>query len=262
MSYNLANKIAIVTGGLTGIGLATTIKLLKQGSKVIVGDFLHEHEIDTVLNHIHKQVPENNRNIKFLRINIANYQDNVNLVDFALDEYLDLHYVVTNTAITTTTAIASNKTETIDQFKDVIDTNLNGVFALNKLAINYWEEFHKPGSIVNVSNILGLTTTKGLTSYRVCQGGVQSLTQSLALPYANKDIRLNSVIPGYVEISPMLGQINQHIATTAIKQHPMARLGNPDEIANAIAFLLSDEASFVNGASLVVDGGYSAQMGN
>ncbi|KGU29165.1 hypothetical protein MGK_03869 [Candida albicans P57055] len=262
MSYNLANKIAIVTGGLTGIGLATTIKLLKQGSKVIVGDFLHEHEIDTVLNHIHKQVPENNRNIKFLRINIANYQDNVNLVDFALDEYSDLHYVVTNTAITTTTATASNKTETIDQFKDVIDTNLNGVFALNKLAINYWEEFHKPGSIVNVSNILGLTTTKGLTSYRVYQGGVQSLTQSLALAYANKDIRLNSVIPGYLKISPMLGQINQHIATTAIKQHPMARLGNPDEIANAIAFLLSDEASFVNGASLVVDGGYSAQMGD
>ena len=142
-----------------------------------------------------------------------------------MDEYLDLHYVVTNTAITTTTAIASNKTETIDQFKDVIDTNLNGVFALNKLAINYWEEFHKPGSIVNVSNILGLTTTKGLTSYRVCQGGVQSLTQSLALAYANKDIRLNSVIPGYVKISPMLGQINQHIATTAIKQHPMARWG-------------------------------------
>ena len=105
---------------------------------------------------------------------------------------------------------------------------------------------------------MGLTTTKGLASYRVCQGGVQSLTQSLALAYANKDIRLNSVIPGYVEISPMLGQINQHIATTAIKQHPMARLGNPDEIANAIAFLLSDEASFVNGTSLVVDGGYSA----
>ncbi|RCK55716.1 Glucose 1-dehydrogenase 2 [Candida viswanathii] len=254
MPYNFANKVAVVTGGISGIGLSTTIKLLRCGAKVVIGDYRHESDVDPILNSIRSEVPENH-NFKFLRTDVGNYQDNVNLVDFALDEYKDLNFAVANAAIAQ--RLVPGADDAIEQFTKVIDVNLNAVFALNKLAINYWQEFNKTGTIVNVSSILGMVGTKSLANHCAAKGGVNMLTKALALDYADRGIRINSVCPGFVR-TPLLADSDFDI-DELIEKHPIGRLGDPEEIANAIAFLLSDDASFITGTSLVVDGGYTAQ---
>ncbi len=254
MYYNFANKVAIVTGGISGIGLSTTIKLLRSGAKVVIGDYKHESEIDTTLNYLRDEVPENH-NFKFLRTDVSSYQDNINLVDFTLDQYKDLDYAVANAA--SSEKLIPGADDSFELFAKSIDVNLNSVFSLNQLAINYWEEFNRTGSIVNVSSILGIVGTNCLASHCAAKGGVNLLTKALALDYAKKGIRINSVCPGYIH-TPLLENSNLDV-DELIEKHPIGRLGKPNEIANAIAFLLSDEASFITGTSLVVDGGYTAQ---
>ena len=187
---------------------------------------------------------------------MAKFEDNTNLVDFTLDEHKGLNFVVANAGMINTTCLGAD--ETFDEFKRVIDVNLNGLFALNKLAIKYWEEFEKPGNIVNVGSILSYVGNPGLANYTASKGGVKLLTQTLAIEYAKKGIRVNSVNPAYIK-TPLLDALEKKVYDELVLRHPIGRLGEPEEIADAIAFLLSDEASFITGISLLVDGGYTAQ---
>ncbi|CAK9441411.1 uncharacterized protein LODBEIA_P52790 [Lodderomyces beijingensis] len=257
MSYNFANKVAVVTGGLSGIGLATSVALLRNGAKVIVGDLLHAEDIDPIMNNIHKKVPGHSHNLKFLRTDIGTYQDNVNLIDFAFDEFKELDYVVANASMINTTALGAD--ETIEQFNEVVKVNLAGTFALNKLALNYWAEFNKLGSIVNVGSIIAQSAIPGLTNLCAAKGGIHAMTRTLALEYAPLGIRINEVVPGYVNTPLLKLFLGIREIDELIDKHPLGRIGEPEEIANAILFLLSDQANFITGSSLVVDGGYTVQ---
>ncbi|EGW35549.1 (R)-2-octanol dehydrogenase [Spathaspora passalidarum NRRL Y-27907] len=255
MSYNFANKIAIVTGGLSGIGLSTTIKLLQLGAKVVIGDITAENKVDSILNTIKKASPSNH-DIRYLHTDVASFDANKDLVDLTLDEYKGLDFVVANAGMISSSKPGAD--QTWEEFKRVIDVNLNGVFALNKLAINYWEEFGKKGNIVNVGSILSFVGNPGLANYCSSKGGLKLLTQTLAIEYGKKGIRVNSVNPAYIK-TPLLDILDRKVYDELVLRHPIGRLGEPEEIADAIAFLLSDNASFITGHSLLVDGGYTAQ---
>lgn len=259
MSYNFLNKVALVTGGLSGIGLSTTIKLLRQGAKVIIGDLAHEQEIDSVLNQINKLAPESkfHHNLRFLRTDIGVWQDNINLVDFALDEYKTIDYVVANAATMRNTTSAEDK-PTIDDFNEVVNVNLGGTYALNRLCINYWEEFNLRGSIVNVGSIFGRKVIDPrLIGLSCSKSGIHTLTRSMAMKYVSSDIRINEVRPGFIKTPMLKAILGLDELKKVIARIPMKKVGDGDDVANVICFLLSVEANYITGASIAVDGGYS-----
>ncbi|KAK6198913.1 (R)-2-octanol dehydrogenase [Scheffersomyces amazonensis] len=253
MSYNFLNQVAVVTGGLSGIGLATTIKLLQNGARVIVGDITAENKVGSILESIKQK--SGNENVKFLRTDVTNYEANKKLVSYAVEQYKDLNLVFANAGIVLPHAGAEIPYE---EWEKVINTNLNGVFSLNKESINYWLKNNKKGNIVNTGSILSYVGNPGLAHYCASKGGVKLLTQTLAIEYAAKGIRVNSVNPAYIA-TPLLDVLDKPVYDALAAKHPIGRLGTPEEVANVVTFLLSDQATYVNGASVLVDGAYTAQ---
>lgn len=145
-----------------------------------------------------------------------------------------------------------------EDWKKVIDINLSGVFLSDKYAINQFLEQGTNGIIVNAGSIHSFVSLPDATAYSAAKGGVKLLTQTLCTAYAKKGIRVNAVCPGYID-TPLLKDSDADQIESLISLHPQGRLGKPEEVAKAVAFLASDDASFVNGTTLFVDGGYTAQ---
>lgn len=254
MCYNFDHKVVIITGGLSGIGLATAIKLLHLGAKIVIGDLQGSESYVNTLQEL-KSKGASEKNVHYVQIDSAKHEDNKLLVDSAISRFGDLHYVFANAGVGRNSF--AHELE-IDEWQKVIDINLTGVFSLNKLAISYWLDNNKKGAIVNTGSIMSFVGNKGSAHYCASKGAVKLLTQTLALEYISKGIRINSVNPGYL-ITPMLKSVPLEERNAITNLHPIGRLGEASEVANAVAFLLSDEASFINGTSLLVDGGYTAQ---
>ncbi|KAK6455044.1 glucose 1-dehydrogenase peroxisomal 2,4 dienoyl-CoA reductase [Scheffersomyces xylosifermentans] len=229
MAYNLDNKVAIVTGGLSGIGFSTSIKLLSLGAKVVIVAFIH--------------------------MDVTKYEDNESLIEFTIKTFGGLDLVFANAGIN---KVAPGAEMEFELWKKIMDVNLNSVFILNKLSIKYWLDSKKPGSIVNTSSMLSNVAYREMSHYCASKAGVKMLTKTLALEYSKYDIRVNSVHPAYIR-TPLLEILPEHEYATLVARHPIGRLGEPEEVANAVAFLLSDEASFITGAELLVDGAYTVQ---
>ena len=139
-----------------------------------------------------------------------------------------------------------------------MDVNINGVFLSNKYAITQMLEQENGGAIVNNASILGHVGQNSVTSYAAAKGGVVNLTRTLGVTYAKNNIRVNAVCPGYVETA-ILENADEEMRQGLAGAHPIGRLGRPEEIAKAVSFLASDDASFMVGANMLVDGGYTAQ---
>jgi NAD(P)-dependent dehydrogenase (short-subunit alcohol dehydrogenase family) len=253
---DLPNKVIVVTGAGRGIGAAAVELCAKNGAKVVVAD-INDEWGNNVVNKLRAQGLE----VSFLHTDVSKEADVEALVKFAVDKYGRLDGIVNNAA---TIVVKKAALVTAEEWDLVIGVNLTGVFYGCKHAILQFQKQGGGGSIVNIGSISAVVGMPEQPGYCASKGGVFQLTRQIAIDYAKENIRCNTISPGSVEgefLDIYLdGQSNPGTARAVIVgNHPIARLANPFEIAEPIMFMLSDRSSFITGANLQVDGGYSAK---
>lgn len=240
------NKVAIITGGASGIGLATAKKLASYGVKVVLADWSDN------VTEIASNIGENALGIK---CDVSSEEDVKNLVNETINKFGHINYLVANAGI----GGGPNKAHevSLDEWNKVVGVNQTGIFLTNKYVI---AEMLKTagGSIVNTSSMYGLVGTTMSFAYSATKGAINQMTRSLALTYAKDNIRVNAVAPGYVDTAILSG-VPADMKQAMANQLPVGRLGKDTEVANLIVYLLSEKASFITGAVVPIDGGYTAQ---
>ena len=238
-------KVAVVTGGASGIGLATTKKLLSEGANVVILDLKMDEEIINNLG----------ENILYLKCDVSNEENVKNCIEEIIKKFDHIDYLVANAGIG---GSASKPHEvSMDEWNKVISVNQTGIFLLNKYVINEMLKSGK-GAVVNTSSMYGLVGSTTSFAYSASKGAINQMTRSLALTYARDNIRVNAIAPGYVD-TPILSMVPDNIKEAMGNELPIGRLGKDTEIANLICYLLSDDASFITGAIIPIDGGFTAK---
>lgn len=245
----LENKTAIITGAGSGIGRSTALLFAKEGAKVVVSD-ISEANGNSVVEEIKKLGGE----AFFVKADSSKAADNEALVKQAVEKYGSLDIAVNNAGIGG--PLGATGEYPLDGWQKVIDINLSGVF----YGLRYQIPAMLPngGSIINIASILGQAGTKFSPAYVAAKHGVVGLTKAAALEYADKNIRINSVGPGYIK-TPLLSSLDEATMKALIGLHPIGRLGESEEIAELILWLASSKSSFVTGTYYAADGGYLAQ---
>ncbi|ASF40679.1 MULTISPECIES: SDR family NAD(P)-dependent oxidoreductase [Halobacillus] len=245
----LKGKVAVVTGGSSGIGEAAVKDFCEQGAKVVIAD-LNEQGSE-----LSSQLNDQGYETVFQKTDVTSEEDIKNMVQTAVGTFGSLDILFANAGIGDATPAHELSYE---EWKKLMDVNINGVFLSNKYAITQMLEQENGGAIVNNASILGHVGQDSVTSYAAAKGGVVNLTRTLGVTYAKNNIRVNAVCPGYVETA-ILENADEEMRQGLAGAHPIGRLGQPKEIAKAVSFLASDDASFMVGANMLVDGGYTAQ---
>jgi meso-butanediol dehydrogenase/(S,S)-butanediol dehydrogenase/diacetyl reductase len=244
-------KTVVVTGGSSGIGAATASLFARAGAQVLVADLNVPAERG-------EGGPTQPDSIIYARCDVGSEADMSAIFDVARDRFGGLDILVNNAA---TGAFGEVPDLTYEAWKRVIDVTLNSVFLASRAAIPLMRK-RGGGAIVNVASISGLAGDFGMTSYNTAKGAVVNMTRNMAIDHAKDGIRINAVCPGLVD-TPATSFLKARPAiwgpfTSTI---PMGRAAQPDEIASAIVFLASPEASYMTGSILVVDGGKTAHTG-
>jgi NAD(P)-dependent dehydrogenase (short-subunit alcohol dehydrogenase family) len=253
---DLKDKVIVITGGGRGIGAATADAAANEhGAKVVVADIRDEWGEETVAD-----IREKGGEAVFFHVDVSDENAVKQMVDFAVEKYGRLDGIVNNAA---TIVVKKAADITAEEWNRVIGVNLTGVFYGCKHAIRQFQAQGGGGSIVNIGSISAVVGLPEQAVYCASKGGVFQLTRQIAIDYAQEAIRCNTIGPGSVDGEFLQiyldGQADPEKAEEEIlANHPIRRLASPYEIADTIIFLLSDRASFVTGANLQVDGGYSA----
>jgi NAD(P)-dependent dehydrogenase (short-subunit alcohol dehydrogenase family) len=249
----VAQKVAVITGGATGIGKSTAMLLASKGIKVVISG-----RREAVGQKAIEEIRAQGGDAAFIAVDVDNETQVSQMIGFAVRKYGRLDLAVNNAGI-------SNETKAIGdsdpaKFQAMLQTNVMGVYLGMKYEIQQMLK-NGGGSIVNLASIAGLSGIPYAGPYAATKHAVVGLTKSGALDYATQNIRINAVAPGAIKTDIIAGSIaqGQYDEATISAMHPMARMGNPEEIAHGIAWLLSDEASFVTGHILNIDGGFQAK---
>ncbi|MDO4375905.1 MAG: SDR family oxidoreductase [bacterium] len=242
----LNDKVVVITGGASGIGLASAKRLLKEGAKVALLDVN-----DDVLE-ISKELGANTLGLK---CDVSNEADVKSSIDMVANFFGKIDYLVANAGI----GGGANKPAdvSIEEWNKVIGVNQTGIFLVNKYVIPHMIE-NGGGSIVNTSSMYGIVGAPNSFAYTASKGAINQMTRTLALAYAENNIRVNAIAPGFVDTA-ILSSVPDEYKKVMAKEMPIGRLGTDDEIASLVKFLLSDEASFITGAIISIDGGYTAK---
>ena len=240
----LDEKVTIITGGASGIGKATAAEFLTEGADVVIAD-RDETRGSAVAEEL---------GCEFVSTDVSEYEQVETLVDSTVEKHGRLDVMVNNAGVGSETSIQEMD---LEEWHRVIRINLDGVMYGMKAALPHLDESN--GCIVNTASIYGLVGGKGAASYSAAKGGVVNLTQQVAIDYADEGVRVNSVCPGFVD-TPMTEDLlkTERFYTFLEANTPMDRPAQPEEIAPVIAFLASEKASYMTGANVPVDGGWTA----
>ena len=247
----LEGKVAIISGGARGMGAAEAKLFAREGAKVIICDVLEDEGRQT-----EAEINEVGGDAVFVKLDVTSQDEWENAVNTAIERFGKLDILVNNAGIIVQSTIEDM---TVELWDKVMDVNAKGVFLGTKTAIPHMKEAGG-GSIVNISSISGIVGQDNVNAgYNASKGAVRIFTKAAAVQYAKENIRVNSIHPGPIA-TPMTAEGRadpERVALTA-ERTPLGRYGEPEEVANAVLFLASDEASYVTGSEIVVDGGYTA----
>jgi 3-oxoacyl-[acyl-carrier protein] reductase len=242
----LADRVAVVTGGSRGIGRAIALELSKRGASIVVNYNSNSKAADEVVAEIEKAGGK----ALAIQADVAKVEDANAIIKAAIDTYGKIDILVNNAGITRDMLIMMMSEESWDA---VMDTNLKGTFNCSKAAIRTMMRA-RSGRIINISSVSGQIGNAGQTNYSASKAGQIGFTKALAREVAPRNVTVNAVAAGYVE-TEIWDSVPEEARESFIKMIPLGRKGNPEEIAYAVAFLASDEAAYITGQTLAVDGG-------
>ncbi|MCM3588272.1 SDR family oxidoreductase [Mesobacillus maritimus] len=242
----LQNKVAVITGGASGIGAATARLFVSEGAKVVLVD-LNEEKGKS----FEAELKALNAEALFIKANITSEQDVADLFKQTVEAFGKVDIVFNNAGIG---RVQPSHELEYSEWRNTVNVDLDGVFLVAREAIR---EMLKTGggTIVNTASMYGWVGSPGSAAYNAAKGGVINLTRSLALEYAEQNIRINALCPGFID-TPIIPEESKQVLSAAT---PMKRLGKAEEMAKAVLFMASDDSSFMTGNALTVDGGYTAQ---
>lgn len=250
---DVTNKRILITGGASGIGAASAQLLASRGAKVVIADLSEQQGLSLV-----EEVSQKGHSMSFKKVDVTQAEQVRALFKFAVDTLGGLDVVINNAGIDHKPAPMHELSD--DDFDSNIAVNLKGVWHCMRAAIGV----PAPGGgghVINVASIAGLRSAPSISAYSASKHGVMGLTKSAALEYTRANIRFNAVCPSFID-TPMvqntLARLNERQQNAIIKASPYKRLGKVEEISTAIAWLASDESSFMNGHAFTLDGGMLA----
>lgn len=241
IKYDLSDKVALITGGASGLGLAAAKRMVESGAQVVIADYSDEGvktaaEIDAV----------------FIKTDVTKEADIQAAVNKAVAEFGKLDVCVASAGIGGVSSFVDE--EPLANWQKVNDVDYTGVMLTNKYAIAQMRSQGTGGSVINIASMFGLVAVPNNIAYSGAKGGVVNMTRAAGCSYPSEGIRVNAVCPGVID-TPLIPEDQKDIYRNL---HPARRLGESWEVASLITFLASDEAAFITGAVISIDGGYTA----
>jgi len=241
----LTGKVALVTGAAQGIGKAIALLLARNGADAIVSDINVEKAEETA-----KEIRSIGPKAMAVKVDVANLNDVERMVEGILEKLAKIDILVNNAGITRDKLILRMTEEDWDA---VLSVNLKGTFNCTKAVIRHMAK-QRSGKIVNIASVVGEMGNAGQANYSASKAGVIGLTKTIAREYAQRGINVNAIAPGYIE-TPMTEALPEKAKEELKKLIPMERLGKPEDVAEAVLFLVSEESSYITGQVLNVNGG-------
>lgn len=242
----LKGKTALVTGGARGIGKAIAMKLGKLGANIVVNYSGSREASESVV----KELKEMGVEAISVRADVSDYVQVENMIEETVKSFGSIDILINNAGITKDTLIMRMSENDFDK---VIDINLKGTFNCIKAASKYMIK-QRSGKIVNIASVVGIIGNAGQANYAASKAGIIGLTKSAARELAGRNINVNAVAPGFIT-TDMTGDLPDKIKNEYMDKIPLKRFGSPDDVANAVSFLCSDESVYITGQVINVDGG-------
>jgi len=242
----LKDKVAIVTGGAGGIGKEISLRLAEEGANIVIFDIE-----ETLAKKVVKEIEKKGKKAFAFKVNIGNYQEVLKAVKEVIDKFDRIDILINNAGITRDNLLLRMKEEEWDL---VLKVNLKGVFNCLKAVVRIMMK-QKYGRIVNISSVVGLKGNTGQVNYAASKAGIIGVTKSLAKELAPRGITVNAIAPGFIEGTPMTEKLEEREKERFLRQIPLGRAGKPREVADLVFYLVGEEASYITGEVIRIDGG-------
>jgi 3-oxoacyl-[acyl-carrier protein] reductase len=246
IKLKLTGKTAVVTGSSRGIGRAIALKLADMGANIVLNATLSSDAIDSV----EKEIREKGVDVITIKCNIGNADEAKRMFDTVLEKFETIDILVNNAGITKDNLLVRMSE---DEWDDVIDTNLKSVFNCTKIAAKTMMK-QRAGKIINVSSVSGVSGAAGQANYSSSKAGIIGFTKAVAKELASRNINVNAIAPGLIE-SRMTDKLTDAVKEEYMRNIPLKRFGTPDDVAKLVYFLASEEANYITGQVIHIDGG-------